>query len=113
NGFIDGGKRSGKSDDSGIKTSLSIQADPSMNALVVRADPTEMSEIKSIINQLDLRRAQILIEAAIVEVGGDKGLDLGFQWAAGSADSCYGGTDSTNVGISTGDIVSSVRSEER
>src|SRR5699024_4757457 len=108
NGFIDGGKRSGKSDDSGIKTSLSIQADPSMNALVVRADPTEMTEIKSIINQLDLRRAQILIEAAIVVVGGDKGLDLRFCWTAGRADSAYGGTNFTNVGLSTGDIVSSV-----
>lgn len=108
NGFVGAETSNRETEESGRKGKLSIQADPSMNALVIRAEPTEMAEIKSIINQLDLRRAQILIEAAIVEVGGDLGLDLGFQWAAGSANSGYGGTSFSNAGISTGDVIASV-----
>src|SRR5699024_2394579 len=108
NGFVGETTSSRETEDGGRKGKLSIQADPSMNALVIRAEPTEMAEIKSIINQLDLRRAQILIEAAIVEVGGDLGLDLGFQWAAGSANSGYGGTSFSNAGISTGDVIAGV-----
>lgn len=59
---------------------VSIQADKSLNALVIRAEPAMMKEIMSVISQLDVRRAQILIEAAIVEVSGDTGKALGFQY---------------------------------
>ena len=52
---------------------VSIQADKSLNALVIRAEPAMMKEIMSVIIQLDVRRAQILIDSAIVEVSGDTG----------------------------------------
>jgi general secretion pathway protein D len=45
-----------------------IQADTSLNAVVVRADPGTIAEVAAIIEQLDVRRTQVLIEAAIVEV---------------------------------------------
>ena len=47
---------------------VSIQPDEALNALVVRADPSTMLEIKGIVASLDIRRMQVLIEAAIVEV---------------------------------------------
>lgn len=47
---------------------VNIQADEGLNALVIRANPTSMAEIKDIIRQLDIRRLQVLIESAIVEV---------------------------------------------
>jgi general secretion pathway protein D len=46
---------------------VSIQADPSLNAIIARADPSTMSEIRELVMQLDVRRTQVLIEAAIVE----------------------------------------------
>lgn len=60
---------------------VSILADEDLNALVVRAEPSIMKEIESVINQLDVRRQQVLIEAAIVEVNGSISDALGIQWA--------------------------------
>jgi general secretion pathway protein D len=59
---------------------IAIQADESLNALVVRADPTVMQQIRALVAQLDVRRAQILIEAAIVEVGGTTGANWACRW---------------------------------
>ena len=63
---------------------INIQADISLNAIVVRADPGTMSEIQEILRQLDIRRAQVLIEAAIVEVSVDATRAIGIE--AGVAD---------------------------
>ncbi|MDF1780920.1 MAG: type II secretion system secretin GspD [Alcanivoracaceae bacterium] len=87
---------------------VSIQADESLNALVIRAEPAQMTEIKSVINQLDIRRAQILIEAAIVEVTGDKGKALGFQYAAGNENDGVVGVNFSNVGVSVNQILGSI-----
>ena len=57
----------------------SIQADEALNALVIRAAPSTMLEIKDIIEKLDLRRLQVLIEAAIVEVTADFSRQLGTE----------------------------------
>lgn len=62
---------------------IGLIADESLNALVVRADPAFMREIAKVIEQLDQRRSQVLIQAAIVEVSGDNARQLGVQWAAG------------------------------
>ena len=63
----------------------SIQADESLNAIVARADPGTMQEILQTIKKLDIRRAQVLIEAAIVEVTIDDTRDLGVELAAADA----------------------------
>ena len=61
----------------------SIQADESLNALVIRADPATMAELKEIIARVDIRRLQVLIEAAIVEVTSDFTRTLGTELAVG------------------------------
>ena len=63
----------------------SIQADEALNALVIRADPSTMAELKEIIARLDIRRLQVLIEAAIVEVTSDFTRTLGTELAVGDA----------------------------
>lgn len=84
---------------------ITIQADDTLNALVVRASPTEMSEVRSLIKQLDIRRAQVLIEAAIVEITGDAGKSLGVQWAAVDENVAVGGANFDNVGNSISGIL--------
>jgi general secretion pathway protein D len=62
---------------------VSLIADESQNALVIKADPSLMRELESVVQQLDQRRSQVLIQAAILEISGDNADALGVQWAAG------------------------------
>ena len=79
---------------------FSIIADETQNAVIVNAAPELMFEIEEAVNQLDNRRAQVLIQAAIVEVSGDDATQLGVQWALGNANSGYGVVNFNNVGAS-------------
>ena len=76
-----------KSGESGGMVEVSVQADEAINALVIRADPANMIDIMDIIDSLDVRRMQVLIEAAIVEVTADFSRQLGSELALGSASS--------------------------
>ena len=79
---------------------FSIIADETQNAVIVNAAPELMFEIEDAVNQLDNRRSQVLIQAAIVEVSGDDATQLGVQWALGNANSGYGVVNFNNVGAS-------------
>jgi general secretion pathway protein D len=83
---------------------ISIIADTTQNALVVKADPQLMREIESAISQLDIRRQQVLIEAAIIEVEGNDADQLGVQWALGDLSSGIGIINFDNIGSSLGKI---------
>ncbi|MDE4041369.1 type II secretion system secretin GspD [Acinetobacter pittii] len=83
---------------------VSIIADNAQNSLVVKADPQLMREIESAIQQLDVRRQQVLIEAAIIEVSGDDADQLGVQWALGDLSSGIGLLSFSNVGASLSKI---------
>lgn len=86
-----------------------VQADETLNALVVQADPRQMAEIKSIVSQLDVRRAQVLIEGAIVEIAANSGRDLGVQWGFGANDKGpVGAINFDNVGRSVSEIAAAV-----
>ncbi len=61
---------------------ITIQADESLNAIVARADPAVMAEIVDLVRKLDVRRTQVLIEAAIVEIAIDDSLNVGVDFAA-------------------------------
>jgi general secretion pathway protein D len=64
----------------GPSTGGFIQADPSTNSLVITAAEPLYRQVRSMIDQLDSRRAQVYIESLIVEVNGDNAADFGFQW---------------------------------
>ena len=65
--------------------SASVQADESLNAIVVRANPRTMTEVRGILEQLDIRRTQVLIEAAVVEVQLNNTRNLGVETAVADA----------------------------
>ena len=97
---------------------VSIHADTGLNALVVRAEPSTMSEIKEIVSQLDIRRAQVLIEAAILEVSGSVDDRVGVQTALvdasaienGSADTPLTATSFGDAGTSIVDMITGISS---
>ena len=66
---------------------VSVWADTQTNALVITAPPKMMRSIMLIIDKLDIRREQVLVEAIIVEVIADKTAELGVTWAVEGASS--------------------------
>jgi general secretion pathway protein D len=66
---------------------VTIWADAQTNALVITAPPKMMRQVMSIIDKLDIRRAQVQVEAILVEISSDKASELGLNWAvAGQTD---------------------------
>ncbi len=63
-----------------------IQADSVTNSLVITAPDHVYNNLRSVIDKLDVRRAQIYIEALIAEVDVSKATELGVQWVAGASD---------------------------
>jgi general secretion pathway protein D len=74
---------------SGGNTST-IEADEGTNALIITADADEMASLEAVIHRLDIRRAQVLVEAIIVEMELIDGQDLGLQWLFAEDDGFYG-----------------------
>lgn len=62
------------------KRNISIEAHEDTNTLVITAQPDMLRSLEAVIRQLDVRRAQVLIEAIIVEVFESDGVNLGVQW---------------------------------
>jgi len=73
---------SSKAKSSSNRRDANIQAHEDTNSLVITAQPDVMRSLESVIRQLDFRRAQINVEAIIVEVSEGDGIDLGVQWAS-------------------------------
>ena len=57
-----------------------IQADPASNALIITAAEPQYRELRAAIDELDTRRAQLVVESVVVEVDASKALDVGLQW---------------------------------
>lgn len=71
-----------KRGESAEKDEVSIQAHAETNSLVINAPPAVFRNIQSAIDQLDIRRQQVLIEAIIAEVSVDNSKELGVDWYA-------------------------------
>ncbi len=76
NPFVSGAVGGGASNVSGV----TIQADTANNALIIMAPEPVYNNLRAIIDRLDVRRAQVFIEALIVEVSADKAAEFGIQW---------------------------------
>lgn len=63
-------------------STATVEADPSTNALLITADATTLETLLPVIERLDIRRSQVLVEAIIVEVSGGLNKQLGVEWAA-------------------------------
>ena len=65
---------------------VKVVADKATNALLITADPSDIKAVGRIIDRLDVRRRQVLVEALIVEVSGNASQRFGVEWmAAGGA----------------------------
>ncbi len=96
---------SGSSSASGNSSGASgfIQADAATNTLIITASEAVYKNLRSVIDQLDARRAQVYVEALIVEISADKANEFGVQWLglSGDSNSNYrvgGGTAFTTTG---------------
>ncbi len=69
-----------------------IQADPSTNTLIISAPDPLYRSLREVIDQLDQRRAQVLVESLIVEVSAENAAEFGIQWMLGGNDISGGGS---------------------
>ena len=67
-----------------------IEADGGTNSLIITADTDEMAALEAVIARLDIRRAQVLVEAIIVEIDVTEGRELGLQWLFANDSGLYG-----------------------
>ena len=81
---VEGGKPATKGN------AATIEADEGTNALSITANAEKMAAIESVIHRLDIRRAQVLVEAIIVEMEVIDGQDLGIQWLFADQSGAFG-----------------------
>ena len=74
-----------------------IEADEGTNALIITADADEMAALEAVIARLDIRRAQVLVEAIIVEMELSEGQELGLQWLFADDSGAFGSNISTST----------------
>ncbi len=78
---------------SGSATGGQIQADTATNSLIITAPEPQYRQLRAVIDMLDQRRAQVMVESLIAEVNADKAAQMGIQWQTATGQS--GG----NIGI--------------
>ncbi|WP_454006834.1 type II secretion system secretin GspD [Alcaligenes sp. Marseille-Q7550] len=69
-----------------------VQADPSTNTLIISAPDPVYRSLREVIDQLDQRRAQVLVESLIVEVNAENAAEFGIQWMTGGGHIADGGS---------------------
>jgi general secretion pathway protein D len=90
---------------------VTVQASPELNAVVMRGPPATVEMLEELISQLDLRRAQVKIEVAIVEITGELGEQIGVQLGLGGAvpdTGVVGGTSFGNAGSSLSTVLTAL-----
>ena len=90
---------------------LTVQPAPELNAIVVRGTPAAIAAIEPLIADLDVRRPQVMIEAAIVEITGDNAEALGIQLGLGAAAvnrADGAATSSTGLGLPLRSILAAI-----
>jgi general secretion pathway protein D len=90
--------------------SVTIWAEPETNALVITAPPKAMRSLMQVIDRLDIRKAQVLVEALIVEVSADATADLGVNWFIDGTndDFLIGLFNQPIAGVSLADIAAAI-----
>ena len=89
---------------------VDIQADEDTNALIITAPPDEMRSILAVIEQLDIRRAQVLVEAIIAELSENNSQSLGVNFAVDGSDSNRP-VAFTNLGGATQQLATQIATE--
>jgi general secretion pathway protein D len=87
---------------------VSIHAHDSTNALVLNGPPDVVRDLRVVIQQLDVRRAQVLVEAVIAEVSWEKATELGVQWGIGDPNSGVGLVNFNRTGSGIVDLAGGI-----
>ncbi|PXB85342.1 type II secretion system protein GspD, partial [Pseudomonas aeruginosa] len=111
-GMKNNGGQGGEQTGGGRPSNILIRADESTNALVLLADPDTVNALEDIVRQLDVPRAQVLVEAAIVEISGDIQDAVGVQWAINKGGMGGTKTNFANTGLSIGILLQSLESNK-
>lgn len=92
-----------------VDASVTIWADVATNALIITAPPKIMKSLMAVIDKLDIRRAQVQVEAIIVEIDVNKSANIGVQWLLDGGNSYgYGVTNLPGQGTSIVDLAATV-----
>ncbi len=85
---------------------VSVWSDPETNAIVINAPPKAMRSLMDIVDKLDIRRAQVLVEAIIVEIAADRASELGVTWVVdgSGSNSVVGATRFSGAGTNVLDL---------
>ena len=89
-----------------------IQADPSTNSLIITAPEPQYRQLRAVIDKLDGRRAQVMIEALIVEVNATKAAQFGVQWQSALGSNAVIGTNSSLTGTSILDLTRAIAARD-
>lgn len=92
----------------GTNREISIDAHQDSNAIVITAEPDMMRSLEDVVRQLDIRRAQVQVEAIIVEVFEGDGTTFGVQWASEAG----GGTQFSNGVVPVGSLAVALKEAE-
>ena len=105
-GVTAGAPAAGTTTSASADRSTIIWAEPETNALVITAPAKTMNSLMAVIDKLDIRRAQVIVEAIIVEVSADKSAELGVNWLidGSNADNAVGGFIEPVGGVSIVDL---------
>jgi len=94
-----GGKPATAPGAAGGNTDISVIPDERTNSLIITAPPKLMRSIQDVLSKLDIRRAQVLVQAIEAELTSDKSAELGVTWVADAANGGgVGLTDFSNTG---------------
>lgn len=95
------GQAGAKPGEGGATAQTNVQADEATNSVLVTADGDNMQSILAVIEQLDIRRAQVLVEAIIVEVTSGANKDLGVQWMYADTKAGFGTSNDGTANMAT------------
>ncbi len=95
------GQNTGAKPGEGGSSQTNVQADEATNSLLVTADSDNMQSLISVIEQLDIRRAQVLVEAIIVEIQNNANKDMGVQWMYADTKKGFGTSNNGSAELAT------------
>ncbi len=87
---------------------VDIQADETTNSLIVTAPPDSLQTLRQVIAQLDIRRAQVLVEAVIADITSERAAQLGISWVLNASNKTPGAAGVISLGDGLNTILGAI-----
>ena len=101
--------------ETGVQSEFVVQADEATNSIIVKAEPQQFASVKQIVEKLDIRRAQVYVEAVIANVSTSQMEEFGVNWDGGDPFSTsrnvlngLGDSDLSNLNLTEGQLTYSL-----